>query len=194
MVGGMIRSNGPKRAMMAAFLAVVLTGGCGTGSEASPSSVPTPLPVRTAGNFAEFTASFCPALLGMLKAIGNPDTGSDSELTKSLDQAITQGNLQDVETVARQIQAELEGAHRLAAASAGWPPAGDAAGQLERLLGAFSAMIEAKRAAANLGLAEADRVGQDAWERAGGLEAWTAMIAAVQGIPEMGQAGAPSCP
>ena len=55
-------------------------------------------------------------------------------------------------------------------------------------------MIEAKRGAANLGLGEADRVGQEAWERAGGLEAWTAMIAAVRAIPEMGQAGAPSCP
>lgn len=177
----------PSRRVLAAVLLALAAAGCG------PSAVvPTAQPSIT--SFPEFFATWCPAMQGMLRAIGNPDTGSDSELTKALDAAIVEANPAAVGQITAQIRQELLTARQLAASAATWPQGAEMAIQMGRLFSAFDAGIEAKRAAASQGLEAANKVQQAAFEMAGGPAAWTAMIAAARNIPEMGRADAPSCP
>lgn len=68
------------------------------------------------------------------------------------------------------------------------------ASQTERVLAAFEAAVSAKQGAAKEGLLTADKTGQDAFVKAGGNEAWTGMLEAARGFPELGQVDGPSCP
>lgn len=173
--------------VVAAVLLALAGAGCG------PSAVgPTARP--SVGSFQEFFATWCPAMQGMLRAIGNPDSGSDSDLSKALDAAIVAADPAAVDLISIQIRRELLAARELAASAATWPQGAEMATQMGRLFAAFDAGIEAKRAAASQGLEAANNQQQAAFEAAGGPAAWTGMIAAARTIPEMGRADAPSCP
>ena len=179
----------PSRALpvLATVSLALAVAGCG------PGAVATTAP-HSVGSFQEFFATWCPAMQGMLRAIGNPDSGSDSELSKALDAAIVEANPAAVGQVTAQIRQELFTARQLAASAATWPQGAEMATQMGRLFSAFDAGIEAKRAAASQGLEAASSQQQAAFEMAGGPAAWTDMIAAARSIPEMGRADSPSCP
>ena len=169
---------------------LALLGGCTSGSSAAPavsptrSDAPTPTmgetsPGRTPAitiTFQEFHDSFCSAWESMFRAIGNPDTGSGSELTAAMDAAITAGDLPSVDRVAAQISGELESGRRQVERATGWPPATPMMAQLDLVFVGFEALTEAKRAAANQGLQVARTRGQQALVDAGAIDAWFALI------------------
>jgi hypothetical protein len=129
----------------------------------------------------------------MARAIGNPDTAADSQLSAALDAAIKDGDDARVEEMATAMQDELASGRRFAAVAGGWQPGAAAMVQLDRLIVAFQAMVEAKRAAADEGLAVVDAKGQQAFMDAGGLDAWHAMINGSVSIPSEGIPSAPEC-
>ena len=167
-----------RRMLMRLALAVAL-GGAGCGTAAAPT--PTLLPVARSG--PEFAAAWCASMQAMFRAIGNPDTASDSELSAALDQAITNADYSAVERFAAMIQAELATGRRHAESAAGWAPGAAMARHLDTLLAAFGTMVEAKRAAARDGLSAGDGGAQAAFEAAGGVESWYGMLEAARSLP-----------
>ena len=75
---------------------------------------------------------------------------------------------------------EFEAGRRLAATAARWEPGAATAGHLDRLLVAFEAWTSAKRDRASDPSAW---ITQMAFERAGGIDAWTATIQGVSTTP-----------
>lgn len=147
----------------------------------------TATPSPTAMSFETYSVSFCAAFDALFRAVGNPDTGSGSELTRLLDDAIQARDAASVDRLAANITAELEVARGHAAAAGGWLPRAQMMAQLDRMLVASESMIAAKRAAAHQSPDEAASLGQAAFEQAGGVEAWFAMIKAATPIEETGQ-------
>ncbi len=169
----------PRRAAttIALSLLVVLTAaGCGGGT---PRDTPTPAAMTA----DEFAAAWCSSLEAMARAIGNPDTGADSKLSAALDAAIERGDFASVDQIAAEMRAELETGRRFAATAAGWQPGTAAMAPIDRLIVAFQAAVEAKRAGARQGLGAADRLAQTALEQARGLEAWRAMFDTAKTLP-----------
>jgi hypothetical protein len=167
-----------RRGLVGVILALAL-GGAGCGSAAAPTA--TPLPAASSG--PEFAATWCASMQAMFRAIGNPDTAADSELSAALDDAITLADYSAAERLAAMIQAELTIGRGYAEAAAGWAQGATMAGHVDRVLAAFGAMIEAKRAAARDGLPAADGRGQAAFEAAGGIDAWYGMIESARTLP-----------
>lgn len=163
--------------VMLALLSAALVAGC---TSESPSS-PTPMPPATSAQ--EFGVATCSSLTAMSRAIGNPDTASDSILSAALDDAIRIGDQARVDEAAARMQAELVSARAYARVAAGWPPGATTGATLDRLMVAFQAFVEAKRATAVQGLAAADTAAQSALADSGGIEAWQALIRAGAGIP-----------
>lgn len=182
---------GPKRSRAAAVVAVAVLVMAGV---ACGPIAPGPTAEPRVATFGEYFGSWCGSMQAMLRAMGNPDSGADSQLSKALDAAIETGDLASVEAVAGQIRTELQNGRRLAASAAAWPPGAQMAGQTERVLAAFDAAIGAKQSAAKEGLAKAEELAQAAFVKAGGEEAWNGMIDAARGIDELARAGGPSCP
>ena len=161
----------------ALVLALVTLGGgaaCGLGTAASPS----PSPSRAA-TYETFTADACAAFEALFRAYGNPDTASRSELMQSLDTAVEAQDLASAERFEALIGAEIAIGRQHAAAAGEWAPAAPAMDALDRVLTAFGAMADAK----------VEQVRnppgpdpQQAFEAAGGLEAWTAMLQSARGI------------
>ncbi len=123
-----------------------------------------------------FHESFCSAWASMFRAVGNPDTGSGSDLTIAMDAAITAGDLVSVDSIAAQIRAELEAGRSAVERASGWAPASPMMAQIDLVFVGFEAMTEAKRAAAALGLQVAKARGQQALQDAGAIDAWFALI------------------
>lgn len=173
----------PLRAV--AMVLIVLAGAaCGTGT---PSATPTP----AAASFEEYAVAFCSAFDAMFQAVGNPDTGSASVLSKSLDDAVAARDVASAERLAATITSKLETGRQQAAAASRWQPAGPMMVQLDRVLVAFEAMIVAKRAAANPAPGAIDP--QTALEQAGGVEAWSAMLQAAGAMTRPAGATAQPC-
>ena len=84
----------------------------------------------------------------MFRAVGNPDAGTDSELSKALDEAVQRGDPAEAGRLAEAITVELESGRQAASRAAAWPPGFAAMSELDRVLLAFEAMIDAKRQAA----------------------------------------------
>jgi hypothetical protein len=160
-------------------VAVVVTLVTACGQAAAPT--PTPIPVATSAD--EFAAAWCSSLKSMVRAIGNPDTGDDSELSAALDAAIERGDAAEVQRLAAAMSAELATGRKFAAVAAGWEPGSAAAVAVDQLLLAFGAMVDAKRAAADEGRAAAEERGQSALEQAGGLAAWQSMLETARAVP-----------
>ena len=170
-------------------LLAIMVAACGTGAPSAASS-PTPRPAAT--SFEDYAVSFCSAWEALFRAVGNPDTAAGSVLSRALDAAVAAKNGPEAERLAKEITAELESGRGHAEVAGGWPPAAPAMTQMDRLFVAFEAMIAAKAAAAAGGPDAVDP--QTAFEQAGGVEAFFAMIEAMRARPSAGQAGSQQCP
>jgi len=167
-----------------ATLVMAAMAACQTGA-------PSRTPVPAAGSFEEYAASFCSAFEAMFRAVGNPDTGSGSDLSKALDAAVAAGDVASADKLAAAITSELESGRRHVAFARGWPPAEPMMAQLDRVFVAFEAWVEAKRAAAGQAPNAVDP--QAAFERAGGVEAWLAMFQAGRAVASARPAGEHRC-
>ena len=167
-------------------LVTLVIGACGSAAVTA-----SPRPARAA-SFDEYAVAFCSAFDSMFRAIGNPDTGEGSELTAELDRAIAAGDLPAVERLAGTITAELGSGRQHAAVAGGWQPGAPVMTQLDRVLVAFEAMVAAKRAGANHvpGAPEP----QAAFESAGGVAAWFAMLEAARAMERPAGAAERRCP
>ena len=170
----------------AAALLIVLTAvACGPAA-GSPGATP------HATTFTEFATAYCASWDALFKAVGNPDTGSGSILSKSLDQAVATHDAATAERIAADMRNQLEMGRQQAAIAAQWPSARPMMVQMDRLLVAFELMTAAKRAAAGQPAGPIDA--QAAFEQAGGVEAWTAMLQAARGLERPSAAPSQSCP
>ncbi|HLO34864.1 MAG TPA: hypothetical protein VK194_02225, partial [Candidatus Deferrimicrobium sp.] len=112
----------------------------------------------------------------LFRAAGNPDLGNGSDLTRAMDEAITAGDLATVDRLASEITSALEAGRRDVAHATGWTPAAPMMAEIDRVLVGYEAMTEAKRAAASQGLNTATRLGQEALQSSGAIDAWFALI------------------
>lgn len=161
---------------------------CGTGT---PSPPPSPTPVPAAASFDEYAVSACLAWESLFRAVGNPDTGAGSELSRSLDAAVEARDVQAAEALASEIITELESGRRAIAVAGGWPPAAPMMTQLDRVFAGFEVMT-----AAHVPLAKGDPGAIDpqaALEQSGAIEAWYAALEAYQAMGTERPAGTPPC-
>lgn len=149
-------------------------------SPPSVSSAPSASSVAGAASFAEYAVAFCSAFDGLIEAVGNPDTGSGSVLSKSLDGAVEAGDAATADRQAAAILTRLEAARQAAAIAGRWPTAAPMTAQLDRVLVALETMITAKQAVARHVPGAQDP--QIAFEKAGGAIAWFAMLDAYRGV------------
>ena len=165
----------PLRAIAVACIALAVAA-CATGA---PSSAPTPTPA--AATYVEAQDAICSAFGAMLRAVGNPDAGTPSILSKTLDEAVTAGDVPAAERAAAGMAAELQAAVQQAAVAGRYEDSAPAAAAMNTLFVAFGAMITAKLAVARKTPGATDP--QAAFEQAGGVEAWTAMLVGLQRMP-----------
>lgn len=156
------------RVLCIAF-ALTAAAACGSGAP-SPSSSP------LATSFDEYAVSFCAAFEALFLAVGNPDTAAGSELSKALDAAVVAHDGTNADQLAAKITSELESGRQHVAHARGWSPAASMMADLDRVFVAFEAMTAAKRTAANQGPDSVDP--QAAFEGAGGVDGWVAMLTA----------------
>jgi hypothetical protein len=158
--------------VVGAILAVVVAVGCSQG--ASPSSA-----APAAKSHEEFVTAACAAFDELDAAIGNPDTGTGSKLSKALDSAVGAGDVGSANRIAEESIARLEEGRRQLVIAGGWEPGSAMATAADRFFLASEVLVNGKRAAA----ATRDlQAGQAAFEKAGGLEAWQGMITAAGSI------------
>ena len=168
-------------------VAALLLTGCGIGAAPSLSISPSPSAPPVA-SYEEFATRLCRAFQALTRAVGNPDSGEGSEVSDALERAATDRDPTAAAQAAAQIIGELEIARDHAAAIAGWPP-GAAVGQnFDRLALAFQAWAAAGVDQAR-GVAASDP--QQAFEAAGGLQAWTGMLEGVRDAGSERPAGPP---
>ncbi|MEO8470424.1 MAG: hypothetical protein ABI573_12265 [Chloroflexota bacterium] len=175
--------KGPVRTITIALF-MLAAAACGTGT---PSAI-TP----KVATFEESSTAFCAAFGSLIRAVGNPDAGTPSVLSKSLDDAVAAGDIASADRAAAAITSELESGRQQAAEAARWQPAEPETAALDRVLVAFEGAITAKRAAAGHGPGSIDP--QAAFEQAGGVEAWSALLAAVGSMPVPPGASPKPCP
>lgn len=118
----------------------------------------------------------------MVRAIGNPDTGADSDLSFALEQAIEQGDVAAAADAAGKIRAELRFARQEASRIAGWSEGAPVANDLDRFLAALEVYLEALVRAAPKGMPDAQNEAQQALEGAGAMAAWMAMFKGVSAL------------
>lgn len=162
----------------------------GSGSAAPAASLEASVPPAIA--FDAFFIAACSAFDSMLEAVGNPDTGSGSVLSKQLDQAVEAKDGAAADRVAAVMTSVLETGRRHAAAAGSYPSGSPMMIQLDRVLAAFVVMVEAKREIAN-GTPGAVNP-QTAFESAGGVDAWLAMLDAVRTIDRPAGVPVRTCP
>jgi hypothetical protein len=171
------------RRIVAVLLIVVATGGC----TPSPAAA-TPRPA--AATYEEYFVAACAAWDGLFRAVGNPDTASGSDLSRALEAATASGDVAAAERAAAGMATELKAARDQVAVARGWAPRAAVMAQFDRVLAAFEVGTAAKLAAAK---GEPNAVNpQAAFEGAGGLEAWFAMIDAMRAAGG-GAATDPTC-
>jgi hypothetical protein len=167
------RSVGPA----ALAIVAVLVAACGSGGPAATTSS-APVPSATAAratSFAEFRDGYCAAWSSIFRAVGNPDTGSSSDLTAALDAAIKAGDAAAIERVTGEILDELRRGRAQVAYAGGWPPASGTMAAMDRFFLAYEAWIDAYRSNASRGDTAAKEAAQAAFTEAGGIDAWHAM-------------------
>jgi hypothetical protein len=144
-----------------------------------------------AGSHDEFVTAACAAFDALDAAIGNPDTGSGSELSNALDRAVGSGDVATANRLADESIAKLEEGRRQLAIAGGWEPGSVMAAAADKFFEASEALVNGKRAGAatrDLG------AGQAAFGTAGGLEAWHAMITSAGSIKLPPGASPKFCP
>ena len=117
------------------WLAILVLTVAACSAPAAPSLAP--------ATFEEFATNACDAFEAMFRAVGNPDTGSDSELSKALEEAVQRGDPAEAGRLAEAITVELESGRQAASRAAAWPPGFAAMSELDHVLLAFEAMIDA---------------------------------------------------
>ena len=120
----------------------------------------------------------CAAWDSLFRAVGNPDTGTGSDLSRALDDAVAAGDAALADRLATDIVRELEDGREQVAVAGGWQPRAPVMVQLDREFVAFEVMTSAKVAAARREPTALDP--QTAFEQAGGIEAWFTMIDAMR--------------
>jgi hypothetical protein len=178
-------------------LIALLAVACGSGAPSAaqsgtPSAAPSAVPSAGPATYADFDAAFCGSFTALIRAVGNPDAGTPSVLSRKLDDAVAAGDALGAEQAAAAMLRELESGRAEAGAAARWQPAAATMAQMDRLLAAFEAMTVAKRAAAAHAPGGADP--QRAFEAAGGVEAWSAVIGGVSSLPLPSGAVPQPCP
>ena len=161
----------PFRAGVLALFTLIAVA-CGSVAQHSASMPP--------ATFSDYDAAFCGAFTSLIRAYGNPDTNAPSAMRKALDDSVAAGDRAAADVASTAMLNELEAGRRLAATAARWQPGAATAGHLDRLLVAFEAWTTAKRDRAS---DPAALDPQTAFERAGGVDAWTATIQGVSTTP-----------
>jgi hypothetical protein len=169
--------------LISTLLVAVTVAACGAGA---PSVAPSPSPMT----FDTYAVAFCSAWDSLFTAVGNPDTGSGSVLSKSLDEAVAAGDAATADRVAAEMTTKLEVARQQAAVAARWPTAATMLGHFDRVALAYEAMITAKKAAATQPQVNA----QAAFEQAGGVDAWTAMLETYRTVDRPTGSSQANCP
>ena len=152
------------------WLAILVLTVAACSAPAAPSLAP--------ATFEEFATNACDAFSAMFRAVGNPDTGSDSELSRRSTKQFSAA-IRPKRPLAEAITVELESGRQAASRAAGWPPGFAAMSELDRVLLAFEAMIDAKRQ--SRGNPDPPDP-QAALEAAGGMTSWTAMLEAARAM------------
>ena len=176
-------------------LALIAVGAvaCGSGAPvASSSTAPSSAPSAAAATYTDFDTAFCGSFTNLIRAVGNPDAGTPSVLSKKLDDAVKAGDSLAAEQAAAAMLRELETGRQQAGAAARWQPAAETMAQMDRLLAAFEAMTVAKRAVATHTPGAVDP--QKAFEAAGGVVAWSAVLQGVSTLPIPSGAVPRDCP
>lgn len=163
-----------------------------TGPRSAGPSASLEASVPPASAFDAFIMSACSAFDSMFVAVGNPDTGSGSILSKELDRAVEAKDGAAADRVAAVMTSELETGRRQAAAAGSYPSGAPMMAQLDRVLAAFVVMVAAKREIANGTPGAVDP--QTAFESAGGVDAWLAMLDAVRTIDRPAGVPVRTCP
>jgi hypothetical protein len=171
---------------LGAFVLIVVVG---LGASACGTSAPAASVARPAASYEEYSVAACAAWDALFRAVGNPDTGSGSELSKALDAAVAAGDAATADRRAAETIAVLRAGRQQVAIAAGWQPRAAVMSQLDRVLAAFEAMTMAKAARARNANALEPQV---AFEQAGGVTAWFAMVDAAKAQPA--PASAAQCP
>ena len=158
--------------VVSAILAVLIGAGCS--QTASPATAG-----PAAKSHEEFVTAACAAFDDLDAAIGNPDTGTGSKLSKALDDAVRSGDVAAANRMAEESIARLEDGRRQLVIAGGWEPGSAMATAADRFFLASEVLVNGKRAGATTRDLQA---GQAAFEKAGGLEAWQGMITAAGAI------------
>ncbi len=155
--------------LLLGMLALVSTGCAASGATPSQSRA-------GADTYDQFRTGYCAAWVHLLVAVGNPDTASGSDMTRSLEASIKANDRAAVSGAADRIRAELENGRVDVAYAAGWKPASGIMVQFDRLFAAFEASIEAEAKSAPLGVQAAKDAGQQALIGTGGGDAWDRLL------------------
>lgn len=185
-----LRPRGP----ILAFVSVVLAACASATSTASPPGPsPTEAPPPPASSYPEYAAAACTALQSVWRAYGNPETSEMSPMYRVFDESVKEGDVTAANSRAAEVHAELDRGRAAAGIAAGWPPGTASMIQLDRLLRAMEAMVEAKLAATALGHLEATNRGQAAFEAAGGIDAWYGMLGGIDAAAKAAGRPWPAC-
>lgn len=136
------------------------------------------LPSAQAATFEEFATSACDAFEALFRAVGNPDTGAGSELSEQLDEAVTRGDVAASNRAAEAIIGELRQGQQAASAAAAWEPGKVAMAELNDVLVAYESYINARKDQSTGSLTDP----QAAFEDAGGVTSWQAMLTAAAAV------------
>jgi hypothetical protein len=177
-----------RTSLLATLLAVAMvacSGAPGASPEPTGQAGPaSPEPTGQAGpaSYEEFAEGFCLAMSAMVRAIGNPDTGADSDLSFGLEQAIERGDLAAANEAAGKMAAELLAARHEATRISAWTEGAETAKHLDRFLAASEIYVEAFLGAAPQGLEAAQAAAQQASQDEDALSAWIGMLDGVGGL------------
>jgi hypothetical protein len=187
----MVKTHMKIRFLRAGVLALTIlaVAACGSGAASVP---PSTAPSAAPATFDDFGAAFCGAFTSLIRAVGNPDAGTPSIMSKALDDAVAAGDASAADRAATAMLSELEAGRLQVAVAARWQPATATMVQMDRLLVAFEALTTAKRAVAAHAPGAVDP--QKAFEQAGGVQAWKAVVNGVGSMPVPSGATPSACP
>jgi hypothetical protein len=141
----------------------------------------------------EFAAEVCTAVDELIIAVGNPDTGTGSDLSRTFEAAIRSGDLPAVDATAATMQEHLERARTAAERARAFQPADAGMDHFLAFLAQVADGIEATRDAAPDGADAAFAAGQRAWDAA--YEPWIAWLGELRPVWEEYAGGMPvPCP
>jgi hypothetical protein len=177
----MKQRSGYAIAVVLMMIAVAACGSRGSSASTSSASQAPAASIPIAASFPEYEAALCAAFTSLIRSVGNPDAGTPSVLSKSLDDAVAAGDVAAAGRIGGAITMELESGRHQASLASGWGPGKPSAIAIDHVLVAFEVMTVAKVANANKAAAPVDP--QSAFEKAGGREAWSALLTSVGTVP-----------